>query len=950
MRLHRLELAAFLAFPEREVVDFDELGESGLFLLHGRTGAGKTSLLDAVCFALYGDVPGARSGGARLRSDHARPEVRTEVVLEATLRNRRVRVTRAPEQQRPKRRGDGVTTDPHAVSIVRIRDDGSEEVLATRHDEATRELGDLLGMTREQFCQVVLLPQGGFARFLHAGSDERDRLLRELFDVGRFADVELWLRDRRQEAERALGTAMGAVRDAVSRAAQAAEADPPDGWASEPETAAGWLEERLVVAEASATTAADAARRAEERREAIETQLAAATSLAARQAQATAAARELAAWESQREGRDRAAEQLAAARRAAPAQAHAEHLRERAEAAAAAGRIAAAAVAAARDAGVELRPLDPDAEGRLFALDAPSQSELLRRAACELREEAGAVRSLLERERALHEQEAAAAALHEEAARLAAEAQALAAGIEAARDGLAARLVEATERHAAAREAHVAAREEHAQLLELRLEGIAAELAGRLAEGVPCAVCGSLDHPDPAPPPEGGLVDEARVDGARRRAEGLAGALEDVERELSLLRERHAAAVAVAGEQPLDGRARDAATEMLERSLADMGARRADAQVAAARAASEAAQRSAALAADREAVATARGGTSSIAERVAALLTAADAAERAGDALDEADRHTHEAGAVRAAALAAVSRAGFADVDALQAALRTHEEQEQLEAIVRAWDDGLATRQAAAARPDLVEAAQHPAPEVAALEAAAVELRAIAERAAGELAVVRRRHAELRGLRELLDAALEAAAPVRDRFELVRELSDLASGGIGNRLRMRLSAYVLAARLEAVAEAATVRLSSMTGGRYALEHADDDARGNRRGGLDLRVVDAWTGRDRAPSSLSGGETFLASLALALGLADVVTAEAGGARLETLFVDEGFGTLDDEGTLDEVLSVLDELRDGGRAIGIVSHVAELRARIPAQLRVERGRSGSHLMRRADPLAA
>ena len=184
----------------------------------------------------------------------------------------------------------------------------------------------------------------------------------------------------------------------------------------------------------------------------------------------------------------------------------------------------------------------------------------------------------------------------------------------------------------------------------------------------------------------------------------------------------------------------------------------------------------------------------------------------------------------------------------------------------------------------------------------------------------------------------------------MRELSDLASGGLGNRLRMRLSAYVLAARLEAVAAAASVRLGSMSAGRYALEHADDDARGNRRGGLDLRVVDAWTGRDRAPSSLSGGETFLASLALALGLADVVTAEAGGARLETLFVDEGFGSLDDEGTLDEVLAVLDELRDGGRAVGIVSHVAELRQRIPAQLRVERGRTGSHIVRPATPLAA
>jgi exonuclease SbcC len=109
-------------------------------------------------------------------------------------------------------------------------------------------------------------------------------------------------------------------------------------------------------------------------------------------------------------------------------------------------------------------------------------------------------------------------------------------------------------------------------------------------------------------------------------------------------------------------------------------------------------------------------------------------------------------------------------------------------------------------------------------------------------------------------------------------------------------------------------------------------------------VDAWTGRHRPPSSLSGGETFLASLALALGLADVVTAEAGGARLETLFVDEGFGSLDDEGTLDEVLEVLDGLRDGGRAVGIVSHVAEMRQRIPMQLRVEKGRSGSRVIQR------
>jgi exonuclease SbcC len=156
---------------------------------------------------------------------------------------------------------------------------------------------------------------------------------------------------------------------------------------------------------------------------------------------------------------------------------------------------------------------------------------------------------------------------------------------------------------------------------------------------------------------------------------------------------------------------------------------------------------------------------------------------------------------------------------------------------------------------------------------------------------------------------------------------------------MTLSAFVLAARLEEVATAASERLLAMTSGRYSLIHTDA-RRGAGRSGLGLLACDTWTGVDRDTSTLSGGETFLASLALALGLADVVTAEAGGTRIEALFVDEGFGSLDEE-TLDEVMTVLDGLREGGRMVGIVSHVAELKQRIPAQIRVHKGRSGSHL---------
>ncbi|HET6449568.1 MAG TPA: AAA family ATPase, partial [Conexibacter sp.] len=169
MRLHRLRLTAFQAFAGSEQVDFDALAESGLFLLHGDTGAGKTTLLDAIAFALYGQVPGARARDARLRSDHASPEVRTEVELEVTLRARRLRIVRRPSQERPKLRGEGTTREGHACTVEEL-DPASGEwaVLAARPDEARHELDPLLGMTCDQFCQVVLLPQGEFATFLRA--------------------------------------------------------------------------------------------------------------------------------------------------------------------------------------------------------------------------------------------------------------------------------------------------------------------------------------------------------------------------------------------------------------------------------------------------------------------------------------------------------------------------------------------------------------------------------------------------------------------------------------------------------------------------------------------------------------------------------------------------------------------------------------------------------------
>ncbi|MER6727992.1 SMC family ATPase, partial [Streptomyces rochei] len=204
MRLHRLDITAFGPFGGSQSVDFDDLSAAGLFLLHGPTGAGKTSVLDAVCYALYGSVPGARQSGQgmSLRSDHAAVGTRTEVRLELTVAGRRLEVTRQPPWERPKLRGRGTTVDK-AQSLLREYDAGAGtwKDLSRSHQEIGEEITQLLGMSREQFCQVVLLPQGDFARFLRADAEARGKLLGRLFDTRRFAEVEKYLAERRRATE-----------------------------------------------------------------------------------------------------------------------------------------------------------------------------------------------------------------------------------------------------------------------------------------------------------------------------------------------------------------------------------------------------------------------------------------------------------------------------------------------------------------------------------------------------------------------------------------------------------------------------------------------------------------------------------------------------------------------------------------------------------------------------
>ncbi|MDH6119975.1 exonuclease SbcC [Kitasatospora sp. GAS204A] len=1006
MRLHRLSLTAFGPFAGRQEVDFDALAAGGLFLLRGATGAGKSSVLDAVCYALYGELPGTRRAN-RVRSDHADPQCLTEVTLELTLGGRRLEITRLPEQPRPKKRGSGWTIEKAQTLLREWAADGDRgepgwRAASKSHQETGEEILRLIGMSREQFCQVVLLPQGDFARFLKADATQRAELLGKLFDTERYRRLEAWLGERRRDHETAVQADRRRLRELVSRIEQAAgpaarpaaaflpaegEVGTDDGALTQ--AALGWAALLRTDATEWAQVSASALTWAEARQLAAERELTVQQELAGRQqrhAEALRQATELAATREQEESEQRrltlaqaalAVESALRGRRAAAiadegARAGEERSRQRlaalwdpAQAVAAPVELLAKVEGEVRAAIGRLESAAAD-ERRGTALAADQ-----RREAAELRQ---AEELAQEAERWLAEQQLAAEsrALREETARAAAaRAEQLSGRREEAehclaaahrRDELRAAGERAERSLLSLQRVALTAREHTLDLRQRRLDGMAAELADRLRAGEACPVCGASEHPAPAAPTAAPVraADERAAVEAQQRAEHEAAAAEE---ELTGLRVAAAAAEATAGEELVAA----IGARLDELTLAHRAALRGAEELTALLQERERLERQQQhystqlhenrervaartarlerLATERtelaERVAEARGDAPSVAARaerlgrladaLAGTAQAARAAEQAAAQLREAEREL--ALTARNAGFASPDQAAAAGLPAEQLAALRHRLAERA-AHRRAVQDELARPEAAAA------AALPPADPPGAQQALRQAVAALRGAAATEHEARERRTA-LAGLGQQLGGLATELGPRLATFGEISRLAQLAGGTSGdNRLKMRLESYVLAARLEQVAAAASARLVRMSGGRYTLVHSDERGPGSRRSGLSLLVVDAWTGTERDTATLSGGESFFASLALALGLADVVTDEAGGMPLDTLCIDEGFGTLDEQ-ALEEVMDVLDGLRERDRAVGIVSHVADLRQRIPTQLLVRKSRHGSTL---------
>ncbi|MDR3590249.1 MAG: SMC family ATPase [Negativicutes bacterium] len=1007
MRPLRLSMTAFGPYAGCETVDFRLLGDSAFFLIHGPTGAGKTAILDAMCFALFGKTSGDIRDGRQMRSDFVGADVVTEVSFDFALGGENYRIHRSPEQEVVKKRGAGTTTAAAGATLWKrtgLGDDTEEgSVVASRWEKVTQAVENLLGFKFEQFRQVVLLPQGEFRRLLLASSRDREAILETLFQTEEYRRIEEYFKQQAKELAEKIRELDARKKWTLEQAGVGAVDELSAGLAADEAQA-----KNLAAAAMAAGQALQAAREQlaavnilrsqfEERRqaEALLAELAIREPLVAGKKQEHAAALQavvLAELAEQVQGRDSERKQAELALEKAAAGLNnglqaaeqaarlflleQEHQPERDETAESVRRLS--------EAQEKLQQLINAREDLAKAgVAAQAAQESCERCKLELQAAAGQLEATrLEREAVRDEasqlalrqtawQEAERNVKHRAKLDELREKYAVSAKKEKAVRG---QLAAAEETLATARREFTAAQSEWRQ-------GQAAQLAGELEDGRPCPVCGSEHHPAPA---RGAVLLVSTADLKAREQ-----SLEKLEKDLDIVRRRAGdAAVELEGARVEGQSQSELLGDLAKAPLEDLQAmaNTAKAAFAAAQAAVDRLKKIDQNLAQLETTVNALKNGLEENERIAgqqkadceAAKAVVDERERAvpvelrvpehlaaalkeaqvrRDRLQQAFEQAREAAqvsareveglkATRSAAAAALSaaqdklagdrdkllqrvgEAGFAGIEDFTAALRPAG---TIEALAREIKNHEETKLLAEDRLNRVAAVTagliEPDP------AAAVEAVHQAEVVANDLIAAQARLAENIGKRREWLAELGRIsgelAGREGEYAVLGRMSEVANGH--NQERLSFHRFVLAALLDDVMLAANARLKTMSRGRYILRRMTDPLHRGAAGGLDIEIEDNYTGAARHVGTLSGGETFLASLALALGLADVVQSYSGGIYLDTIFVDEGFGTLDPE-SLDMAVQALVELQHKGRLVGIISHVPELRERIEARLEI------------------
>lgn len=744
MRPLQLEMTAFGPYAQKEVIDFTKLGDKRFFLITGPTGSGKTTILDAITFALYGTPSGDLRDNRSLRSDYATPDHKTEVLFTFSNQDKVYEVTRTPEQELTKQRGEGTRTVPAGASLVEIRPDGERNILGKTNNAVTQAIEGILGFQARQFRQLMVLPQGEFRRFLVADSKERKKILETLFKTEQYSQIE----DRLDAKAKALEQKYQQAVQHYKALLEAAGAESPEA-----------LKEQLVQEEAQ--------------EKALEAQR-----------------------KSSQEAYQKAQEAFQNAQQTS-------HLFKR---------------------------LDQcKQQQKQLTAQEPALAELRQKLV------------LLDEAQKLHPFYENALKATQEKKKADYNADQAQANWTAAQKELTACLAKANQTNKdALQEQANQCREEMTRMAVVSGETV--RLAQQLVDGKPCPVCGALEHPSPA--------NETQKD--RQALKAKIQAMENRLKEL----------------------------DRLQRELD-----RAQAQVNQAEGSCKASQQHA----------------------------------QEAEKLFEAEREAFRA---------ALEASSFADQHAFLAAHSQLEHKADWQAQLDRYREQKARLEGE--RESLEKQLEGKTlPELPPLEEAVHQARQAWNSAATQAGALQ---ASLKREWQTLAALEKTREEGKKIHEAYRPIGHLAQAARGNNARkLTFSSFVLQAVLDDVLETANLRLSKISQGRYTLYRSQEIVDARKEQGLGLEIMDAFTGQARAVTTLSGGEIFFTSLSLALGLSDVLEAYAGGLHLDTILVDEGFGSLDPE-TLDGAITSLLELQKGGRLVGIISHVAELKERISAQLEI------------------
>lgn len=1022
MRILRLTMDAVGPFPGHEVIDFEAFSDAGRFLLSGPTGAGKSTIIDAIVFALYGKVSGGRdSSDSRIRSRYASEQAKTEVELIFSTSSGNYKVRRQPAYERVKKNGKGVTKQNAKAWLFKL-DEQLREVSEplTKTSDVGTEITRIVGLSREQFTQTVVLPQGKFAQFLRSTSKDRQDLLQELFGTAIFEDLQLDLVERARKVKKnqealdaTLRANLGVLASLLDEAPQLdparclvyepvpevdCEFNPLEtAWDSRFKPLTPWLEHnhRCANLEVSALR---------EQEDKLRSDFAYQRDLATRQERYLALTKEHEQLVAQGPAQRQRLAQIQALQALSDLKPWHEQLKQAQAQQAVAQRQLSQALA------LEQLESDERAQAVLQPLDyrgAQALSVQLTAQVAALNPQveleaglAGRRRDLQtktqahesanaklaqgrERENQLPTQIASKQELLEQLNEQAATLPTAQLAQEQATQTL--KLAKAHEQlvkdHQRARKLQqlVAlelkqASQRHKHMLEQWLSQSALNLAQNLVAGEPCPVCGATEHPAPAT--QGGEnISQEQLDQALEEVNEVQGELSQASEKVTKLAAQLEAqpcqlSPAQAREQLQEAKATLAAAKQASEQArsckaqitklnTELEALRADNQAAQARLAGDAKEiQLLGEKIDADAASLSCEGFESVAAKVEYLSQLAAALEQLANAAQELDQCKKRAqqAADSFAAQWAQASANFADHSAKPAApaptdpAETEPTQDTsaanvqdgyaqacqafagldlaaLKATSASYEKSLSINQAALAELEGIELTSPPLEQTRLqLEQAQAKTQACQTYASTWQAFAGQVNAQLAKLNELLARRSKAS----DKDGQLLALASAANGD--NQARLTLSAWVLQAHFRQVLVFANERLGVIGAGRYELINVDseEDTRQQKQG-LGLAVVDHLSGTTRSPRTLSGGESFYVSLALALALADVVATQNGGIEMNTLFIDEGFGSLD-EGTLAEVMDVLGALHSGGRVVGIVSHVSELKRAIPAAVEV------------------